>query len=204
VNSVGGVLSSTITTVASSVNSATSSNIYNTIVKRDGSGNFAASTITAGTLSLTTALSVANGGTGATTVLPNYVFVGPASGSSAGAPSFRALTSSDMPTLSVSKTFGNYDNYSANILITDDIIIFTPYYSKNNNNNQLTLPSVSGNIGKTYYLKNFSIYNTFTLKGYSSETIDGSNTQSIEKKGVYGSTIAIYCTGTEWIVISGN
>jgi hypothetical protein len=69
VNSVGGVLSSTITTVASSVNSATSDNTPNLIVKRDGNGNFAAGTITAtaissGTLSLTTPLSIASGGTG--------------------------------------------------------------------------------------------------------------------------------------------
>jgi hypothetical protein len=40
VNSVGGVSSSTITTVASSVNSATSVNTPNKIVKRDGSGGF--------------------------------------------------------------------------------------------------------------------------------------------------------------------
>ena len=50
VNSVGGVSSSTITTVASSVNSATSVNTPNTIVKRDGSGGFSTGTIT-GTLS---------------------------------------------------------------------------------------------------------------------------------------------------------
>jgi hypothetical protein len=72
VNSVGGVSSSTITTVASNVLSATASNTANTLVKRDGSGNFAAGTITAtaissGTLSLTTPLSIASGGTGTST-----------------------------------------------------------------------------------------------------------------------------------------
>ena len=61
--------SSTISTVASSVSSATSTNTANTIVKRDGSGGFAAGTIkataiTSGTLSLTTPLSVSSGGTG--------------------------------------------------------------------------------------------------------------------------------------------
>jgi hypothetical protein len=50
VNSVGGVSSSTITTVASSVNSATSVNTPNTIVKRDNNGGFSTGTIT-GTLS---------------------------------------------------------------------------------------------------------------------------------------------------------
>jgi hypothetical protein len=47
VNTVGGVLSSTITTVASSVLSATANNTASTIVKRDGSGGFAAGAITA-------------------------------------------------------------------------------------------------------------------------------------------------------------
>ena len=50
VNSVGGVISSTINTVASSVLSATSDNTANTIVKRDNSGGFSTGTIT-GTLS---------------------------------------------------------------------------------------------------------------------------------------------------------
>jgi len=73
VNSVGGVSSSTITTVASAVNSATSSNLANTIVKRDGAGNFSASTITAtaissGTLSLTPPVSVLSEGTGTKTL----------------------------------------------------------------------------------------------------------------------------------------
>jgi hypothetical protein len=69
VNSVGGVSSSTITTVSSNVLSATATNTANTIVKRDGSGNFAAGTITAtaissGTLTLTTPLAISSGGTG--------------------------------------------------------------------------------------------------------------------------------------------
>ena len=72
VNSVGGVLSSTINMVSSNVLSATSSNTANTIVKRDGSGNFAANTITAtaitsGTLTLTTPLAITSGGTGTNT-----------------------------------------------------------------------------------------------------------------------------------------
>jgi hypothetical protein len=50
VNSIGGVLSSTITSVSSSVNSATSINTPNTIVKRDVNGDFSTGTIT-GTLS---------------------------------------------------------------------------------------------------------------------------------------------------------
>jgi hypothetical protein len=47
VNSVGGVASSTITTVASSVLSATANNTASTLVQRDGSGGFAAEAVTA-------------------------------------------------------------------------------------------------------------------------------------------------------------
>jgi hypothetical protein len=47
INTVGGVLSSTITTVASSVLSATSNNTASTLVQRDGSGGFAAGAVTA-------------------------------------------------------------------------------------------------------------------------------------------------------------
>jgi hypothetical protein len=59
VNTVGGVNSSTITTIASNVASATSTNTPSTIVKRDASGNFSAGTITAslaGNASTTTQL----------------------------------------------------------------------------------------------------------------------------------------------------
>ena len=42
-------------------------------------------------------VTVAQGGTGAATATQNFVFAGPASGSSAGAPSFRALTAADLP-----------------------------------------------------------------------------------------------------------
>jgi hypothetical protein len=63
---VGGVNSSTITTVASNVNSATSVNTPNTIVKRDNNGDFSTGTIT-GTLSgtasgLTTARTISTTG----------------------------------------------------------------------------------------------------------------------------------------------
>ena len=62
VNTVGGVSSSTITTIASTTASATSTNSANTLVKRDGSGNFSAGTITAslaGNASTTTQLATA-------------------------------------------------------------------------------------------------------------------------------------------------
>ena len=42
-------------------------------------------------------VTVGQGGTGASTATQNFVFAGPASGSSAGAPSFRALTAADLP-----------------------------------------------------------------------------------------------------------
>jgi len=42
-------------------------------------------------------VTVAQGGTGAATATQNFVFAGPATGSSAAAPSFRALTAADLP-----------------------------------------------------------------------------------------------------------
>jgi len=42
-------------------------------------------------------VTVAQGGTGVATATQNFVFAGPATGSSAGAPSFRALTAADLP-----------------------------------------------------------------------------------------------------------
>jgi len=42
-------------------------------------------------------VTVGQGGTGAATATQNFVFAGPATGSSAGAPSFRALTAADLP-----------------------------------------------------------------------------------------------------------
>jgi len=42
-------------------------------------------------------VTVAQGGTGAATATQNFVFAGPSTGSSAGAPNFRALTASDLP-----------------------------------------------------------------------------------------------------------
>jgi hypothetical protein len=53
-------------------------------------------TIAASSLTLGTALSVANGGTGLTSTSQNYLFAGPASGGS-GAPTFRALAAGDLP-----------------------------------------------------------------------------------------------------------
>jgi hypothetical protein len=47
---------------------------------------------------ITGTLPVANGGTGVTTASANLVFAGPTSGSSAAAPSFRALVAADLPT----------------------------------------------------------------------------------------------------------
>ncbi len=61
-NSIGGVSSSTINTIATEIAAATSSNTANTLVKRDGSGNFSASVITAtlaGNASTTTQLQTA-------------------------------------------------------------------------------------------------------------------------------------------------
>jgi hypothetical protein len=53
-------------------------------------------TIAAGTWQ-GTAIGIGYGGTGASTATPNYVFAGPGTGSTAAAPSFRALVGADIP-----------------------------------------------------------------------------------------------------------
>jgi hypothetical protein len=59
------------------------------------------------TTTLTTGtLPVASGGTGSTTVTPNYIFAGPVSGSTAAAPSFRALVAADIPDASATSKGG--------------------------------------------------------------------------------------------------
>jgi len=60
-------------------------------------GAATANSISSGTLNLTTPLTVNSGGIGATTATQNFVFAGPATGSTAGAPNFRALTAADLP-----------------------------------------------------------------------------------------------------------
>jgi hypothetical protein len=50
-------------------------------------------------VTMTSALPIANGGTGATSTSQSYAFIGPTSGS--GAPSFRALVAGDLPTISL-------------------------------------------------------------------------------------------------------
>ena len=85
VNSIGGVSSSTIGTINTTITAATNNNTVSTIVKRDASGNFSAGTITAnitgnvtGNLTgnastattagnVTGTVAIANGGTNATT-----------------------------------------------------------------------------------------------------------------------------------------
>jgi hypothetical protein len=72
------------------------------------------------TTGVTGTLPIANGGTGVTTATQNYVFAGPATGGVAGAPSFRALTSADLPasltanSVANSITFANSGGAAAN------------------------------------------------------------------------------------------
>jgi hypothetical protein len=64
------------------------------------------------TLTLTTPLAVSAGGIGVTTTTQNYVFAGPQFGS--GAPNFRALVNSDLPSvISVSNVSGNGSGLSS-------------------------------------------------------------------------------------------
>lgn len=89
VNSVGGSSAANIHTAELAANAATSVNTPSTIVKRDGSGNFSATTITAnltgnvsGTASnITGIVAIANGGTNSSTALNNNRIIQSSSGS---------------------------------------------------------------------------------------------------------------------------
>ena len=63
--------------------------------------------LSAASLSLTTPLPIASGGIGSSTATQNFIFAGPSTGSTAGAPTFRALVAADLPSGS-----GSYINNS--------------------------------------------------------------------------------------------
>jgi hypothetical protein len=71
--------------------------------------------LVATTLNLTNALAVAYGGTGLTSTSQNFVFAGPTSG--AGAPTFRALVSGDIPT-NAANTTGSAGSLSTTLTST--------------------------------------------------------------------------------------
>ena len=64
------------------------------------------------TITLGGTLAIANGGTGTASASQNFIFAGPASGG-AGAPAFRAIASSDLPSLSGSYILNGTSNQSS-------------------------------------------------------------------------------------------
>ena len=107
----------TVTTNANLTGDVTSSGNATTI----GTGKVTNSML-AGSIDLTSKVSgslpIANGGTGASTATQNYIFAGPASGSSVGAPSFRALVAADMPTLNQNTT-GTATNVTGTVAVSN-------------------------------------------------------------------------------------
>jgi hypothetical protein len=69
-----------------------------------GDGSAATAPVWAGVAvsDITGTLPVANGGTGAATATQNYIFAGPATGSTAAAPGFRAIVAADIPASAIS------------------------------------------------------------------------------------------------------
>ena len=67
------------------------------------------------TSGLTGNLPVANGGTGNSTATQNFIFAGPATGSTAAAPGFRALVAADIPATAIS--YGKIQNITAGKLL---------------------------------------------------------------------------------------
>jgi hypothetical protein len=81
-------------------------------LNQNTTGNAATATI-AGNISGTVA--VANGGTGNSTATQNFIFAGPATGSTAAAPGFRALVAADIPATAIS--YGKIQNITAGKLL---------------------------------------------------------------------------------------
>jgi hypothetical protein len=67
------------------------------------------------TTGVTGTLPVANGGTGNSTATQNFIFAGPATGSTAAAPGFRALVAADIPATAIS--YGKIQNITAGKLL---------------------------------------------------------------------------------------
>ena len=59
----------------------------------------------------------------------------------------------------------------------------------------ITLPAVSGSTGKALTILNGNFGGYITVKGYGSETIDGSSEVYVRGK----ESVTVYCTGSEWI-----
>ena len=62
-------------------------------------------------------VTTAQGGTGVSTVTPNYIFAGPATGTTAGAPTFRAIVAADLPSGSASYINNSFESRSASFAL---------------------------------------------------------------------------------------
>jgi hypothetical protein len=76
-------------------------------------GSKVSGNISGNAANVTGTVAVANGGTGVTTATQNFVFAGPATGSAAGAPSFRALTTADLPASISASSVANSITFAA-------------------------------------------------------------------------------------------
>ena len=100
-------------------------------------------------------VTIAQGGTGASTASQNYIFAGPATGSSAGAPTFRALVAADLPAGSGSYiNNSNLQQASSNFNISGNGIIGGTL-SASSLSLSTPLPISSGGIGAATATQNF-------------------------------------------------
>jgi hypothetical protein len=104
-NGTNGIVTSLTTTGTSGASTITSGVLNIPQYSGGGGGSYTAGTgltLSAYAFSLTAPVTVSLGGTGLSSTSQNYAFIGPTSGS--GAPTWRALTSGDIPTLNQSTT----------------------------------------------------------------------------------------------------
>ena len=202
VNSVGGVLSSTITTVSSAVNSATSTNTANTIVKRDGSGGFAAGLITATSLTSSGNISSTSINTGTlttTSLVTNTIRV------TGGTITSNAVLTSDAYG---NATWGSNGLYTLNGITaagqtfstTTTAISTSPSFTSSGTVHTLNIPSASIT-GTTAGLISNNEYNTISSAVNSATSTNTANT--IVKRDGSGGFAAGLITATS-LTSSGN
>lgn len=160
VSLVGGKSAASVATSVNDTQAATNSNTASTIVKRDGSGNFSAGTITANLVGTSTnvtgTVAVANGGTGATTAAAARVNIGADQRSS--------FSNSNYTVLSTDRYVAQTGTMSAVRTVT------LPLASSVNAGQILVIQDESGTVDTT---------NSISISASGADTINGSATKTI-------------------------
>jgi len=194
ITSTGG-LTPTIGVTAAALNKVDDTNVTMTL-----SGSPSTALIAATTMGLgwTGQLAVSRGGTGAATTTANFVFSGPSSGSPA-APTFRSLTTADIPALSyvtsVAATVPAFLSIAGSPITSSGTLAIS--YSGT------ALPIANGGTGQTTASAAFNALSPVTTTG---DLIIGNGTNSATRLAIGASTYVLTSNGTtaSWAASSGG